>query len=125
MLGRTAASLLAGGLAYTAWLALFLATSDSDGSAWHVTLWVLAPIVTAAGFTLGAVLYERLTHTSPTPVGRLFPWTLTGCAIGAAAIFWYGPMLIVFTMLVGGTIGVFAHDLIRAGRQSGPSPGLR
>lgn len=108
---KASASLLGGGLTYSAWLALFLLTSTRDGVAWWVTLWLLAPVVTTVGFAAGAMGYERLTDRVTAGFLVLYGWALAGCVLGAVAVYWYGPMLIVFTMLVGGTVSIGLQEL--------------
>jgi hypothetical protein len=43
---------------------------------------------------------------------------LIACAVGAVAVYWYGPMLIVFSMLVMGTISVFLQTWQLLNRES-------
>lgn len=74
--------------------------------------WLLGPVVTAAGFTTGIVIYEILSRTRRTGFFRIFPWPLIGCAAGAGAVYWFGPMLIVFGMFVAGTASVALRELI-------------
>ena len=46
---------------------------------------------------------------------RTLIWPLVGCAVGALAVYWYGPMLIVFGMFVSGTCGVVLRELVLGG----------
>jgi hypothetical protein len=39
-------------------------------------------------------------------------WPLIGCSLGAAAVFWFGPMLIVFGMFVAGTASVVVREVL-------------
>jgi len=118
------ASLLGGGLAHFAWLAVFLSTLTLDGVAWRATLWLLAPVVTAVGFAAGAGLFERLTDTVSARFLELYCWALVGCVLGASAVYWYGPMLIVFTMLVSGTASIGLQGF-RAQRRDDVGSALR
>ena len=103
---RIAFSLLCAGVFYFAWLAAFLLTARLDSSVVETTLWLLAPMTTAAGFATGIMILERLTKSSRTRFSRLLAWPLLGCAIGAGIVYEFGPMLIVFGMLVAGTASV-------------------
>ena len=74
-------------------------------------LWVAAPIVTGAGCAVGAWVGARLRHTA-LPISLVLPWAIAGCVVGALAVYWYGPMLVVFTLLAGGTIAVALRELV-------------
>jgi len=104
-------SLVLGGVFYAGWLAAFLAAVRSENSAAKGALFFAAPVVTAAGFAVGVSLFERLTNSVRGGFARTMAWALVGCAAGAAAVFWYGPMLIVFTMLAGGTAAVLVREI--------------
>jgi hypothetical protein len=104
-------SLVLGGVFYAGWLAAFLATIRAGNSAAKGALFFLAPLVTAAGFTLGVAVFERSTDSPSGRFHRVLVWPLVGCAAGAAASFWYGPMLVSFSMLVGGALSVVFRDI--------------
>ena len=109
---RVITSLFCAGVFYFAWMGAFLLASKGDSSILKALLWLLAPIVTAMGFTIGIVLHAHLTKTLDVYFSRIFPWPLIGCTIGAGAIYWFGPMLIVFGMFVAGTASVVARDVV-------------
>jgi hypothetical protein len=103
-------ALLGGGLCYAAWLALFLLGRRLDSSPVELVLWFAAPLATGLGCAAGAWAAARLRH-GVLPVTKLLPWTIAGCVVGALAVYWYGPMLIAFTMLAGGAAAVAAREL--------------
>ena len=109
---KIAASVLAGGLFYAVWLAVSLLTADFDSSVAGIIRWASAPVVTAAGFALGVVIHERLTEGSGAKFLRVYAWSLTGCAVGAVSVYWYGPMLIVFGMFVVGTASIVLREIV-------------
>ena len=43
---------------------------------------------------------------------NIFKWSLIGCAIGAGAVVWFGPMLIVFGMFLVGMVSVALREII-------------
>ena len=73
-------------------------------------------MVTAGGFAVGLALGERLLGGMRVSFGRVLPWPLAGCAVGAAAVYPYGPMLIVFGMFLLGTAGVVLRQALRERR---------
>jgi hypothetical protein len=115
---RVAAGLLGGGILYSSWLAVFLVVGR-DTEPVEAVLWLTAPVITAIGFAAGVALAQRFLGTT-TWFWRVLPWPLIGCAIGAAAIFWYGPMLIVFTMFMGGVLALALREA--HARQKGDDP---
>jgi len=123
VLGRVAFSVLFAGLFYTGWLAVFLvlgALKTSTDPA-KVILWVIAPVITAAGFAVGLTVVRRLTQARREGFLRTFLWPLVGCILGAVVVVWLGPMLIVFGMFVLGTGSVALQELFtqtRAGNDA-------
>jgi hypothetical protein len=113
LLMAMALSLVCGGGFYTAWLAAYLLVARLDQQAVDIILWLLAPVITAAGFALGMALAERWTRRARTPFLRLYAWPLVGCAVGAGAVYPFGPMLIVFGMLTAGTASVGLREGLR------------
>lgn len=61
LLKRFVTTLIGGRLAYFVWMALFLLTVDLWGEGLDLVLWFLAPSITAAGFTVGLLLFNQLT----------------------------------------------------------------
>jgi len=109
---RVALSSLGGGLFYLGWLALFLLSVDWESAFWDTAVWFLAPVLTAAGFAAGLALGRRLTAGERTPFWRLYLWPLVACAVGAGAVFAFGPMLIVFGMLAAGVASVTLREVL-------------
>ena len=109
---RVASSLLCAGLLFGGWLALFLLTVNLDGAIVTAIRWLSGPVVTAAGFAAGILISGRLTHARPVRFFRVFLWPLAGCAIGAGAVYWIGPMLIVFGMFAAGTASVVIREVV-------------
>ena len=54
---------------------------------------------------------ERLLTTRKTDFLRILVWPLVGCSLGAAAVFWFVPMLIGFGMCIGGTASVVLREV--------------
>jgi hypothetical protein len=92
-------SRLCAGLFFLGWLAVFLLTQGARSPAAHVLRWVLGPVVTATGFTVGLAFGERFIHRQQTSYLRVFLWPSVGCAIGAGVIYSFGPMLTVLGCL--------------------------
>ena len=108
-LARILTSTLFGGLFYTFWLSVFLLLSP-DGGFQETVLWLLSPIITAIGFATGLMVYNYLSRSARLPFIKLVSWPLIGCIIGATVVYWFGPMLIVFSMLALGTLSVAARE---------------
>lgn len=111
-MARVALSFLFAALFYAAWMSIFLLASDLDSSVVRAILWLLAPVVTAAGFASGIAILERRDKTSRSQFLQIYVWPLTGCAIGAGAVYWLGPMLIVFGMLAVGAVSVALREIV-------------
>lgn len=114
---RVTSAILGAGVCYLLWLAAFLLVARLDSPAGKAVLWVLAPIVTATGFAGGIAILGQVARTGTTGFFRILVWPLVGCAIGAGAVFWIGPMLIVFGMFAAGTAGVALRELLLMLRQ--------
>ena len=109
---KTALSLFCAGVLYTGWLAAFLLTSGLDSSIVQVIRWLSAPAITAAGFAAGVAIFEHLAGVRKTGFFGIFLWPLSGCAVGAGATYWFGPMLIVFGMFAAGTASVIIREVV-------------
>ena len=107
----TTSSLFGGGILYTIWLAAFLLLSKINGATYETLLWLLAPFFTALGFTSAVLLTNRLLNGVGTSFLSVYIWPLAGCMIGAVLVYWYGPMLIVFSMLAVGTLSVLLREI--------------
>jgi hypothetical protein len=92
-------------------LALFLLIMGRASPTVEAILRLLTPVTTAAGFALGIALFERLAGHSRTAFLRILIWPLVGCAIGAGAVYWFGPMLIVFGMFAAGTASIALREV--------------
>jgi len=111
-LARVALSVLFAGLFYFGWLAVFLGAFKDSGVPVKAVLWVIAPVITAAGFAAGLAVARRLTKARGEGFLRTLIWPLVGCILGAVAVVWFGPMLIVFGMFLVGTGSVALRELI-------------
>ena len=110
---RLALSLFGAGVFYTAWMAAFIAATRSGSVVAETFLWLLAPVITAAGFAVGIIVAERLGKKGRTSFIRVYVWPLVGCAIGAGVVYPFGPMLIVFGMFAAGTASVAVREVVR------------
>ena len=113
---RVFASLFSGGLLYVAWLVVFLWIDPQDG-ALEVLLWISAPLVTGIGFGLGVYFFNKACREDQGGFLRITTWSLTGCTLGALAVYWFGPMLIVFSMLAAGTLSIMAREILHGWRE--------
>jgi hypothetical protein len=117
ILARIACSLLCAGLVYAVWLALFLLIISRASPLVEAILKLLTPVTTAAGFALGIALFERIAGQRRTAFLRILIWPLVGCAVGAGAVYWFGPMLIVFGMFAVGTASIALREVYLWRRQ--------
>jgi hypothetical protein len=107
---RIGISFLSGGIFYTAWLVAFLLL-NSEGTFINTVLFLIAPFITGLGFGLGVCLMNKILKKNPVPFHKVVSWPILGCIFGAAAVYWFGPMLIVFSMLAAGTVSVIIWEL--------------
>ena len=114
---RIAISVLGGGAFYFSWMSLFLVTADLRSQALRTVLWLLAPLITATGFAVGSVLFGRVAHTDNVGFRHAYLWAFLGCALGALAAYPVGPMLIVFGMLMLGTLSMSLREVLLAKRR--------
>jgi hypothetical protein len=114
----TISSIVCAGVFYWLWMAVFLATFRSCGPVWRGLLWMAAPVVTAIGFAVGIWFWERSAGHGHNFL-RVLAWPLIACALGAAAVYWYGPMLIVFGMFAAGTASVVLREVVVATSRGG------
>ena len=120
---RVVLSSLGGGLFYLGWMTLFLLSTDWESAFWDTAVWFLAPVLTAAGFAAGLALGRWLAPCEPVGFWRLLVWPLAGCSVGAAVVYPFGPMLIVFGMLAAGATSVALREALDWPR--GPNPSDR
>jgi len=109
---KVAVSLLCAGISYSVWLAAFLLAAGLGSPVVEAIGRLSAPVATAAGFAIGTTIFEHLTRASRTRFLRIFVWPLVGCALGAGAVYWFGPMLIVFGMFAVGTASVALREMV-------------
>jgi len=109
---RVTSSVLCAGVFYVFWLAAFLTTVRMGSPLVKAVAWLSTPVVTAAGFATGVALLGFLTKNSKSEFLATFQWTLIGCTVGAAAVVWFGPMLIVFGMFAAGTASVVLKEVL-------------
>lgn len=108
---RVVSALFSGGIFYGLWLAVVLGIGP-QGRFIEITLWVVAPLVTGLGFAVGIAVYNRLRKEDQGGFLQIFIWTVTGCTVGALALYWSGPMLIVFSMLFAGMLSVWFREVV-------------
>ena len=71
-----------------------------------------ARLILAHAFAAGVAVLGFLTKNSNSKFLATFQWTLIGCTVGALAIVWFGPMLIVFGMFAAGTASVVLKEVL-------------
>jgi hypothetical protein len=108
---RIAVSLLCAIVFYLVWMVAFLLTTGLESPVAETILWLLAPVITAAGFATGIAVRERLSGKARSHFLRIFLWPLIGCAIGAGIVYPLGPMLIGFGMLAAGTASMALREV--------------
>jgi hypothetical protein len=109
---RIIVSVIFAGIFYTGWLAVAIPVLKSGPLFAKALCWLSAPVVTAAGFACGIAIFELLPGTRKSKPRDIVLWPLAGCAIGAAVVFFFGPMLIVFAMFALGTAGILTKEII-------------
>lgn len=109
---KVTVSLLCAGISYSVWLAAFLVAAELGSSVVETIGWLSAPVATAVGFAIGITIFECVTRARRTSFLRIFAWPLIGCALGAGAVYWFGPMLIVFGMFALGTASVALREMV-------------
>jgi len=105
-------SLVFAGFFYVLWMAVTIIAFKSDsGKIIMGLLWIIAPLATAAGFTIGIWLFDLALKRSGQKFFDIYKWPLTGCAVGAIIVAPFGPMLIVFGMFGLGTLSVILREV--------------
>lgn len=100
------------GIFYVGWLAVAIAVLKYGPLFAKVLCWLSAPVVTGAGFASGIAIFELLPGTRKSKLRDIVLWPLAGCTIGAAVVFFFGPMLIVFSMFALGTASILAKEIV-------------
>ena len=106
-------SVLFAAVFYVGWLAMFLPSFKMGYENLRLLGWLSAPVITSFGFAIGLWLAYRLFSHERARFFRLWILTFVGCSLGALAVYWYGPMLIVFGMFAGGTAVVAWREFLR------------
>jgi hypothetical protein len=114
----TGLSMLGGAIGYIVWLAAAVPVFSSGYTTVENALWLLAPFVTALGFAAGAYASERRIRHRRSSFGRIYIWPLVGCSLGAWGVYYFGPMLIVFGMLILGTLSIGLREALRTIRRT-------
>ena len=109
-LGCAAISVVGAGLFYICWLAVFIPAFKTGIVGLQIVGWLSAPLVTGLGFATGLWIGERVLRTRASGFLHVLVWPLVGCSIGAAAVFAFGPMLIVFGMFAAGAASVVFRE---------------
>lgn len=109
-IATVAVSILLAGVFFFGWLAVFIPAFKTGNAGLQVLGWLSAPVVTSLGFATGLWLSNRLSSRGSEGVLRLWLWPFVGCSVGAAAVFRFGPMLIVFGMFAVGTVSVALRE---------------
>ena len=117
---RVVVSVVFAGIFYLGWMVVAVPVLKSGPLLAKVLCWFMAPVVTAAGFAIGIVLFELLPVTRKSKLCDIILWPLTGCAIGAAIVFPFGPILIVFAMFGLGTAAILKKELLAIRKQTNP-----
>ena len=112
LLVRIIISVVFAGIFYTGWMAVAIPVLKSGPLFAKTLCWLSAPVVTAAGFAFGIVIFELLPGTRKSKLRDIVLWPLAGCAIGAAVVFFFGPMLIVFALFALDTVGILTKEII-------------
>jgi len=119
---RVAASVVGGGVFYTIWLVAFLSIYSINKDVLNTPLWLLAPIVTSAGFTSGIILAGKFTGVEGLNFWHVYLWPLIGCAAGAVIFHGFGAMPFVIGMLATGTGSVVAREAFLILAEARPQP---
>ena len=114
---RIIVSIIFAGIFYTGWMAIAIPVLKSGPLFARVLCWLSAPVVTASGFACGIAIFELLPGTRKSKPRDIILWPLASCTIGAAVVFFFGPMLIVFAMFALGTAGILIKEIVSVKKQ--------
>lgn len=120
---RVIISVAFAGIFYVGWMAVAIPLIKSGPLFAKALCWLSAPVVTGIGFTSGLAIFELLPGTRKSKFRDIVLWTLAGCTIGAAVVFIFGPMLIVFSMFALGTASILAKEIVTIKNQSKQTSG--
>jgi len=100
------------GLLYIAWMAIAIPVLKSECCILDkIILWILAPFITAFGFTVGVFLVDLIFCQKKTKLWDIYKYPLAGCIIGAVIVVFFGPMLIVFGMFALGGLSIIIREV--------------
>ena len=116
-----ALSAMGGILCHQIWIAVAIPAGWTGNDLLATALWILSPFLTALGFAIGATVAERKHLGGGNKFIQIYMWPLAGCVIGAVSTYIFGPMLIVFGMLILGTAGVALCEIWNLLRKSDTS----
>jgi hypothetical protein len=114
---RTIVSVIFAGIFYTGWMAIAIPILKSGPLFAKALCWLSAPVVTASGFACGIAIFELLPGTRKSKSRDIILWPLASCSIGAAVVFFFGPMLIVFAMFALGAAGILIKEIVNIKNQ--------
>ena len=120
---RVIISVAFAGIFYVGWLAVAIPVLKSGPLFAKALCWLSAPVVTGTGFTTGIAIFEFLPGTRKSKLRDIVLWPLAGCTIGAAVVFLFGPMLIVFAMFALGAASILAKEIVIIKKQSKQTSG--
>ena len=118
LLVRLIISVIFAGVFYTGWMAVAIPTLRSGPMLAKAVCWLIAPVVTGGGFAAGLAVFELLPATRKSKFRDILLWPICGCAVGAVAVFPFGPMLIVFAMFGLGAASVLAKEVVSIKKQN-------
>ena len=111
---------IGGGLFYALWLLVAIPMFRVGSTSGGTLLIIIAPVVTAIGFTIGTLVVESIAKHGSRGLFHAWIWPQVGCIVGAAVVYPFGPMLIVFGMFVLGTFAVALREF-RSLRRGAPA----
>jgi hypothetical protein len=109
---RVIASVAGAGIFYAVWLVGFLTLYSLNHAVLNSPLWLLASVITAAGFAAGAILAERFTEAERSNFWRVYVWPLAGCVVVAVIVHGFGPMPTGFGLFAAGTVSIIVREAI-------------
>jgi len=106
---RVFVSGILGSTFYLIWMGMFLWIRPQGGFT-QTVMWVVAPLFTGVGFGVGVYLTNQVIRERQDHFLRITVWPLIGCSVGALLVYWFGPMLIVFSMLAAGAFSIAVRE---------------
>jgi len=109
---RLLGALLGGIIAFAVWLVAVLVRMPRPPVPPSFAVTLTAPVVTAAGFSLGMLIAERLTRRRQNGFRGAYLWSLVGGTIGTLAMFPFGGMMAGFGLFVLGTAALLIREVL-------------